>query len=102
MLPQITNPIITNSNENGLEDIMNKEFKRMIWLYSNNSNWILIYSKQSKNKEMNEMQKSFQVNNIEFNKEKELSKKTQAEMMLEVKNLISQIKMSVESLTRRN
>lgn len=31
MLPQITNPIITNSNENGLEDIMNKEFKRMIW-----------------------------------------------------------------------
>lgn len=30
---------------------------------------------------MNEMQKSFQVKNIEFNKEKELSKKTQAEMI---------------------
>lgn len=58
--------------------------------------------KQSKNKEVNEMQKSFWDKNIEFNKERELSEKTQAEMMLEVKNLINQIKMSVESLPCRN
>lgn len=48
------------------------------------------------------MQKLFRDKNIEFNKERELSKKTQAEMMLEVKNLISQTKMSVENLSHRN
>lgn len=50
---------------------------------------------------MNEIRKSFQDMKLEFNQKIEFLKKTQAEMILEMKHSISQMKASIQSLTNR-
>lgn len=76
------------SIENNLEKLPDTEFKRMT------VNMVKPL-KEYKDKAMNEIRRSIPNRKIDF----ESMKKTQALRMLEMKNSVSQLKISVESLT---
>lgn len=58
-----------------------------------------MYSKRKKCKELNKIRKSIQNTKIEFKREIELLKKNKTEIILEMKNSISQNKSSGDSLS---
>lgn len=97
--PKITNSTAMSPNESDTGDLPDKESKGMAIKRFKQLKDVSILQEHS-NKQLNQIKKSIQNMNIEFNKKREFLKQSQKELM-ETTAYISRIRSSTDSLPNR-